>query len=215
MSEFSFDNQADPVTHLIKKTQIIKTLPFYKPSLLSIISMTGGSKEGISPTEVHDILRNERRTRAIECLLEEGPTTVRDLSERIAEMETGESPPPCEARKSVYVTLHQNHLSKMEEAGVIKRDSNEVEIGDCIEEVSKHVTNTDEGSRWAEVCAALSLLGILTVGAATFGVPGQQISRLGFLDDAAGTVEIILFVVILVVCLRVSFYSENVVSRKA
>jgi hypothetical protein len=53
------------------------------------------------------------------------------------------------------------------------------------------------------------------VGAATFGVPGQQISRLGFLDDAAGTVEIILFVVILVVCLRVSFYSENVVSRKA
>lgn len=122
---------------------------------------------------------------------------MRDLSERIAEMETGESPPPCEARKSVYVTLHQNHLSKLEEADIIRRDSNEVEVGDSIEEVKKYVTDTDEGVRWAEFCALMSLLGILTVGVATFGIPVSASSWVVL----EGGLAIPFFVVILFVCL--------------
>lgn len=140
--------------------------------------------------------------------------TVRDLSERIAEMETGESPPPCEARKSVYVTLHQNHLSKLEEAGIIRRDSNEVEVGDSIEEVKDYVIDSDEGSRWAEACVFVSLLGILTVGVATFGVPSTS-SWLAVLEDGVGVLSILFFVVILVVCLyAVVSYRENQVSRR-
>ena len=133
--------------------------------------MMGGVQGSISSTEIHDILRNERRRRAIECLLEDGSVTVRDLSEKIAEMETGESPPPCDARKSVYVTLHQNHLSKLEEADIIRYDSNEVKAGDRIEELREYVTDGREVARWAEACASVSLLGILAVGIATLGLP--------------------------------------------
>jgi len=74
--------------------------------------MLEGSTEGVSPTDVHEILRNERRRRAIKCLLDaDGPVTVRALSEEIAEMETGESPPPCEARVSTLPYIRTIFLS--------------------------------------------------------------------------------------------------------
>lgn len=134
--------------------------------------MMGGSVRGVSSTEIHDILRNERRGRAIECLLEaDGPVTVRELSERIAEMETGESPPPCEARKSVYVTLHQNHLSKLEEAGIVEHDSDEVREGERIDEVRGFIDDGDDYTWWAEACSLISVIGLFVIGIVTLGLP--------------------------------------------
>ena len=148
--------------------------------------MKGGSVRGVSSTEIHDILRNERRGRAIECLLEaDGSLSVRELSERVAEMETGESPPPCDARKSVYVTLHQNHLSKLEEAGVVRCDSNEVSVGERIDEVKEFIDDgedEDDRTRWAEACASISLLGILVVGVVTLGLPAVPWVEVGVLS---------------------------------
>ncbi|MDZ7687572.1 MAG: hypothetical protein U5J64_02415 [Halobacteriales archaeon] len=164
----------------------------------------------MSPTDVHEILRNERRRRAIRCLLEaDGPVTVRALSEEIAEMETGESPPPCEARKSVYVTLHQNHLAKLEDAGIVRCDSNEVEVGEGIEDVKDYVIeNEDDGSRLAEICAGLSLLGILSVGVAAFGVPAV-------LGTVANLLAFLFFAVILTVCLYAVSHREDRRPRRA
>ena len=130
-----------------------------------------GGARGIEPTQVHEILRNERRRRAIECLMEsEGTVSVRALAERIAEMETGESPPPCGARKSVYVTLHQNHLSKLEKAGLAERVPGGVRKGENIEEVGRYVKGDEEECVWAGACAAVSLAGILTIGVAALGL---------------------------------------------
>jgi len=166
------------------------------------------STEGVSPTDVHEILRNERRRRAIKCLLDaDGPVTVRALSEEIAEMETGESPPPCEARKSVYVTLHQNHLSKLEEAGIVRCDSNEVEVGDGIEEVKEYVTEEeDDSSRLVEICAGLSLLGILAAVVAGFGVSAA-------LANLASVLAVLFFAAILVVCLYMASYGNTTQRR--
>jgi len=124
-------------------------------------------------------------------------------------METGESPPPCEARKSVYVTLHQNHLSKLEDAGIVRYDSNEVEVGKGIEKVKDYVTEGEKDrSSWAEICAGLSLLGILTVGVATFGVPTV-------LGNLASMFAVLFFAVILTVCLYTVSYGEKTVPRRA
>ena len=167
-----------------------------------------GSTEGVSSTDVHEILRNERRRRAIMCLLDaDGPVTVRALSEEIAEMETGESPPPCEARKSVYVTLHQNHLSKLEEADIVRFDSNEVEVGDSIEEIKEYVTEgEDESSRLAEICAGLSLLGILAAAVAAFGVTAALV-------NLASIFAVLFFTAILVVCLYMVLYGNTTQRR--
>lgn len=160
--------------------------------------------EVIESTQIHDILRNERRRRAIECLMEyEGTISVRALAERIAEMETGESPPPCDARKSVYVTLHQNHLSKLEEADLAERVPGGVRKGNNFEEVECFMNEDDGGRIWAKVCAAVSLMGVLTMGVAALGV---SVFPRVWMDVLAFS--------FLVVILFISFYAVSG-SRKA
>lgn len=79
---------------------------------------------GIPETEIHDLLRNERRRRTLKNLQRTvGTTTLRDLAERIAEEETGESPPPKNIRNSVYNSLHQTHLPKLHRRGIVEYES--------------------------------------------------------------------------------------------
>ena len=73
-----------------------------------------GSTE-LEAVEIHDVLSNERRQMVLDRLRESGGTmSARDLSEYIAERETGESPPPRNIRQSAYVSLHQTHLPKLD-----------------------------------------------------------------------------------------------------
>jgi hypothetical protein len=68
----------------------------------------------IDPREIHDVLRNDRRRLTLQYLKQRlEPVEVRELSERVAELEIGESPPPRDIRKSVYNALNQTHLPKL------------------------------------------------------------------------------------------------------
>ena len=81
--------------------------------------------EGLPETQIHDLLRNERRRQVIKHLQETvGSTTLRDLAETIAEHECGQSPPPKDVRDSVYNSLHQTHLPKLDRNGIVEYDSN-------------------------------------------------------------------------------------------
>jgi hypothetical protein len=74
--------------------------------------------------DIHDVLRNERRRHTLELLRDNGETSsVRDLSEEVAALETGESPPPRNIRQSVYVSLHQTHLPKLDDLGIAVYDA--------------------------------------------------------------------------------------------
>jgi hypothetical protein len=76
--------------------------------------------------EVYDILRNERRRHVLRYLRTNGDVaSIGDLADAIAETETGESPPPSDSRQSVYVSLHQTHLPKLDNLGVIEYDREE------------------------------------------------------------------------------------------
>ena len=78
------------------------------------------SKDTLESSQIHDILRNDRRRLAIKCLREnEGTLSVRDLSEDVASRETGERPAPRDKRRSVYVSLHQTHLPKLDDLEIV------------------------------------------------------------------------------------------------
>jgi hypothetical protein len=132
--------------------------------------------EALSETDIHDVLRNDRRRMVLERLgAADGPQTTRELSETIAARETGEQPPPRNVRQSVYISLQQTHLPKLAELDVVEydEDSKEVrparnasEVGVYMEVVPKY------GLAYSEYYAGLGVLGILLVTATSVGVPG-------------------------------------------
>ncbi|SDM76357.1 hypothetical protein SAMN04487949_2529 [Halogranum gelatinilyticum] len=134
------------------------------------------TQSGLLETEIHDILRNDRRRAVLKHLRQTtSDVTLRDLAEGIAEIETGESPPPKNIRESVYNSLHQTHLPKLDERGVISYDKNRKTI--ALEERARAVNIymevvTKYGITWADYYRGIATLSLLTVLAVTIGVPG-------------------------------------------
>ena len=131
--------------------------------------------EVLQPADIHDVLRNDRRRLVLERLRETGTEqSVRDLAEHIASLESGESPPPRNVRQSVYVSLHQTHLPKLDELGIVTYDSNvkEVSLAGNADEVAVYMEIVPKYAiSWAEFYFGLGLLGILTLVGRAIGVP--------------------------------------------
>ncbi|WP_148415949.1 ArsR family transcriptional regulator [Haloferax sp. KTX1] len=134
--------------------------------------MATTSEPGLSETRIHEVLSNDRRRMAIEYL-QDGDLTLRELSERIAEAETGESPPPRNIRQSAYVSLQQTHIPKLAELDIVTYDEESkvvslAEAGD----VTVYMEVVPEGElSWSEYYAALAALGIVLMIAVVVGVP--------------------------------------------
>lgn len=126
----------------------------------------------LDPSQIHNVLRNDRRRRAIKHLRNtEGPISVDVLAEHIASVETGESPPPRDVRKSVYVSLHQTHLPKLDELDVIDYDQREqiLELRDRAEKVEVYMEVVPEGDiSWSTYYLGVSLLGVVTLTAVEY-----------------------------------------------
>ena len=126
----------------------------------------------LEPSEIHNVLRNDRRRRAIQHLRDaDGTLSVDTLAEHIAAVETGESPPPRDVRKSVYVSLHQTHLPKLDELDIIDYDQRqqELELRDRAEEVEVYMEIVPEGDiSWATYYLGVSVLGLVTMSAVRF-----------------------------------------------
>ncbi|HKJ60311.1 MAG TPA: hypothetical protein VKA37_13855 [Halobacteriales archaeon] len=138
--------------------------------------MAGNAQADLAAVDIHDVLSNERRRMVLSILHEEDTrsTTARDLSERIAEMETGQSPPPRNIRQSAYVSLHQTHLPKLDELGIIDYDESAktVTLTDRARQVSVYMETVPRyGISWSEYYLGVSAIGLLLVFAAWTGVP--------------------------------------------
>lgn len=125
--------------------------------------------------EIHDILRNGRRRAVIEFLSEhDGRATIRELSEYIATLESGENPPPRNVRQSVYVSLHQTHLPKLDGLGVVDydTDSKEVELHDRASHVKAYMGQIGARNTIPLVYLMIGTLGViisLVTGGSTSG----------------------------------------------
>jgi hypothetical protein len=133
------------------------------------------STESLEAGQIHDILRNDRRRLALRSLRENGESlSVRDLSEAVATRETGESPAPRDKRRSVYVSLHQTHLPKLDDLGIVEYDTDEKEVRlrDRAAEITTYMEVVPRyGITWAEYYLVLGILGFGTVLAASVGTP--------------------------------------------
>lgn len=139
----------------------MKILPIYRSSL--------------ERSEVHEILRNNRRRETIKFLREKvGAVSLRKLSEVIAEREAGESPAPRDHRESVYNSLHQTHLPKLNEWKVISYDLDHktVQLDKGAREVYVQMEVINRyGITWADYYRSLGVLALMTIVAADLGVP--------------------------------------------
>ena len=94
-----------------------------------------------------------------------------DLAEHIASVETGESPPPGDVRKSVYVSLHQTHLPKLDELEIVDYDQRDqlLELRDRAEQVEVYMeVAPEEHVSWSTYYLGVSLLGVITLLAVEF-----------------------------------------------
>jgi len=134
-----------------------------------------GGQSGIGEADIHDVLRNDRRRMVLEHLGDaEGAVSARDLSEAIAAREAGSDPPPRDVRRSVYISLQQTHLPKLDDLDVVDYDDAEraVRPGDNAAAVGVYMEVVPRyGLSFAEFHAGLAVLGGLLVVAADVGVP--------------------------------------------
>ena len=125
--------------------------------------------------QVYVILANERRRRALEQLGSvSGVVTVHELSTLVAGRETGESPPPKRCRESVYTSLVQTHLPKLEGLGVIEYDpeTQTIELSRHARDVSLYTEIVAKGDiTWSELYRALGVVTLTVLLASLLGVP--------------------------------------------
>ena len=126
--------------------------------------------DDIDRKNVHDVLRNDRRRLTLEYLKKRlKPVEVRELSERIAEQEAGESPPPRNLRHSVYNALNQSHLPKLDDFGFVDfdRDRKVVTLCETARDINIYMdVVTPLGITWETYYRSLGVLGLVTVVAA-------------------------------------------------
>lgn len=99
---------------------------------------------------------------------------MRDVSEAIASAEGGESPAPKRLRDSVYASLHQTHVPKLEELDIVNydRDDRTVSLRPEARYVSLYTGPIGFGGvpRVHLALAGLLALASLVIGSA-FGLP--------------------------------------------
>ncbi len=130
--------------------------------------------DGLTKFDIHDVLRNERRTRVLEHLHGRNqPIPLRELSERLAALETGEDPPPRNIRESVYNSLHQTHLPKLDEMGIVSYnvDRKLVSPAAGFEQVTVYmeVVSADDVT-WSTYYLLLGILGLCVAGLSSLDV---------------------------------------------
>jgi hypothetical protein len=129
----------------------------------------------ITEGEIHQILSNSRRRRVLRYLSENGGiSSLQDLSQQVAEAEAGESPPSENARKAVYVALHQTHLPTLDDKGLIAYDrpSKQVELLDAGRDLYQYMEMiATHGITRATFYRNLSVVALVTIIAAMIGVP--------------------------------------------
>lgn len=127
----------------------------------------------LDSTEIHRLLANERRQLVLQLLRKaDGSLSPQELADKIAEAETGESPPPENIQQSAYVSLHQTHLPKLDELHVVKydQDARSVTLQERADGVFTEVV-PKFGLSDSELYLAASALGLLLLVGSEIGMP--------------------------------------------
>lgn len=118
----------------------------------------------LSKSDIFSVLQNDRRRCVLEILRRDGNQSVRFLSEEIARLESGEADPKSSVRKSIYVSLLQTHIPKMESLGVINynREQDFVELLPAASHFDIYMETVPKGDiPWSQFYIGLSTLAVV------------------------------------------------------
>lgn len=132
--------------------------------------------EQLTKDTVFSVLSNQRRRRVLRCLRDEPEgSNIRELSRRIAawENEVPVEEVTYKQRKRVYTSLHQTHLPKLDEAGIVDydRDEGTITLADRATELDLYLEVVGEHDvPWCDFYLGLSAVASLVILAAWLGV---------------------------------------------
>lgn len=132
--------------------------------------------ERLSEDTIFSILSNERRRYVLRYLDRvEREAELGDLTERIAAWENGVEVGELEydQRKRVYTSIHQTHLPKLDDAGVVDYDHDRgtVALAAGAADLDAYLAAVDnDGQRWSRRYLGLSALCLAALAAAWLDV---------------------------------------------
>ncbi len=132
-------------------------------------------RDRLSRNDAFHVLSNRRRRYALHYLHQcDGSVALRDLAEQVAAWENDTTLAEVESseRKSVYISLHQSHLPKMDEVGVVTydKDGNVVSLTENASQLAVHLEVVPEDHLpWSEVYLGLAAVGAALVAALWMG----------------------------------------------
>jgi DNA-binding transcriptional ArsR family regulator len=136
----------------------------------------GAQSARLSKDTIFSMLSNQRRRYVLYYLHREpGPVSLSDLAERIAAWENDIDVANLEykQRKRVYTSLHQTHLPKLDDAGIVAydRDEGTITLADRAHDLDVYLELVGEHDvPWCDFYLGLSVVVSLFVGAAWLGV---------------------------------------------
>jgi len=130
--------------------------------------------ESHSDADIYHVLSCERRRLALEFLYDAGPkTTLTELADAVAAVETGEVPAPRAQRESVYTSLRQTHVPTLERYGLVERDGGGFQTTPAAKPMVRHLRGAGPlGVAWSELYRGLGIGGLCGVVGTVAGVPG-------------------------------------------
>lgn len=118
----------------------------------------------LSKSDIFGVLQNDRRRLVLELLRSQGNLSVRSLSEEIARVESQTEEPKSSVRKSIYVSLLQTHIPKMESLGIItyNREQDTVELLPASRDFDVYMETVKKGDiPWSQFYLGLSTLAVV------------------------------------------------------
>ncbi|MDY0129511.1 MAG: hypothetical protein RBR63_04935 [Methanosarcina vacuolata] len=134
------------------------------------VNYTGNSQRSVqtqpqlSKSDIFGVLQNDRRRYVLEFLRTQGSQSVRSLSEEIARVESQTEEPKSNVRKSIYVSLLQTHIPKMESLGIItyNREQDIVELLPASRDFDVYMETVKKGDiPWNQFYLGLSTLAVV------------------------------------------------------
>ncbi|WP_049967465.1 MULTISPECIES: hypothetical protein [Haloferax] len=129
----------------------------------------GEADDALTRDEIFDLMSNHRRRYTLHyCKRADGAVELGDLAEQVAAWEQDKeiSELTSAERKTVYTSLQQTHLPRLEQAGVLRYDRGEVELTERMERLDIYMDIVPENSvPWGVYYLGLSVLSSLIVAA--------------------------------------------------
>jgi hypothetical protein len=135
--------------------------------------------------ELYDLLSNHRRRYVLHfCKRVDGPVSLAEVAEQVAAWEQDKAIAEITSaeRKRVYTSLQQTHLDRLDDAGIVEFEGDEIELTEQAADLDIYLDIVPaESIPWGVYYLGLSILGGIVLGGVAVGfVPTDTVPAIGW-----------------------------------